>query len=577
MTGRTLQNYRIERLIGEGGMGVVYKATDITLERTVAIKVLHNHLVKDSIFYNRFRNEAVLLARLNHPNVTTLYNFFSEENQSFMVMEYVEGITLEALLKQEKVLACETVIRIISAAANGLQHAHERGILHRDIKPSNIMISGKGEVKLMDFGIAKMKGSASLTRTGSIIGTLEYIAPELLNGVPPSVHSDLYAMGIVMYELLTGKLPFEGSTEASLINSIVHRKPLPLRTYTTGVPKELESILDNLLKKKPERRISSAEELKSLLQKVPVTKILPEYSGHLKKIIKKIRREAAGSTGKMSRAFIQSAGAFPRFLNSQEGYIASGGIIITVLILIFGSRSFSLPEARSVPPAADSASLFIEEQHVQEPLAKRETGNTPPVSFPEPSVAAKERPVLPDRPAKAKSAAPRLAEEKTEPVSRSPETKENTQTKEKKEDPEYIPPPEEAPKTVSEQKVSEQKVSLENISVSLALDETVSSDDPAVKGKSISFKVTNDVFSQGVKVVAAGTTATGRILKVRSSGSGKSFLEIRPESVRAVNGVLLKLKSPPLGRSGSSTEPVIFSKGTLVSPAPRIINKSIQI
>lgn len=571
----TLRNYTIQNRIGEGGMGVVYKASDTVLERIVAIKVLHNHLVKDSIFYDRFRNEAVLLARLNHPNVTTLYNFFSEEDQSFMVMEYVEGITLEQLLKQEKVLARETVVRIISAAANGLQHAHERGIFHRDIKPSNIMLSEKGEVKLMDFGIARMKGAASLTRTGSIIGTLEYMAPELLSGAAPSVHSDLYAMGVVMYELITGKLPFEGNTEASLIHNILHHRPLPVRTYTTGIPKELESILDRLLKKKPEHRISSAKELNALLQKVPSP---PRDTDHFEK---RVHRKAASAARNISRSFMGSVRILPRFLNSPEGYMMAGGLIIASLILIFGDRSFPLPEAEKRVPAVDSSSFI--EPRAEVPQNGRKTEEPQAVLTP-PPVTVKLRENLPDPPAKKKTAVPRPAEEKagqkaelqktelqkTEPSVTSREPSEKPETGEKKEEVRYIPPPEEV-------KVSEQKIFLENITVSLALDETVSSEDPALKGKSISFKVTQDVFSQGVKVVAAGATATGRILKVRSSRSGKSFLEIRPESVRAVNGDLLKLKSPPLGRSGSSTEPVIFSKGIRVSPDPRITNKSIKL
>lgn len=559
------RNYQIQNLIGEGGMGVVYKATDTTLERTVAIKILHNHLIKDPVFYERFRNEAVLLARLNHPNVTTLYNFSSEEDQRFMVMEYVEGITLEQLLKQEKVLPSETVVRIISSAANGLQHAHEKGILHRDIKSSNIMISEKGEIKLMDFGIAKMKGSASLTRVGSIIGTLEYMAPELLSGSAPSVASDLYAMGVVMYELLTGKLPFEGNTEASLINSIVHQKPLPLRTYTTGIPKELEDILENLLKKKPEKRVAGAEELKTLLQKVPVTRT-DDFE-------ERIRRKVAHSTRGISRTFLHAARTLPRWLNSREGYIIAGGFVIASLILILRPRPSPFPEAEKLPSEADSA---LVEPVVTPSLSQQQTPHSPINSSPftvDLPVDKTPEKVLPEEPVKKRPVTSRPSEEKAaEPVISLREAEEKTKTGEKKEELMYKPPPEEA-----RESVSEQKISLEDLTVSLALDETVSSDDPAAKGKVISFKVTQDIFSQGIRVVAEGAVATGRILKIRSSESGKPFLEIRPESVRAVNGEVLKLKSPPLGRSGSTTGPVIFSKGIRISPDPRIINKSIKL
>lgn len=561
-----IRNYHIENLIGEGGMGVVYKATDQTLERTVAIKILHNHLVRDPVFYERFRNEAILLARLNHPNVTTLYNFSTEREQSFMVMEYVEGVTLEQLLKKEKVLSAEAVVRIISAAAKGLQHAHDKGIFHRDIKPSNIMISEKGEVKLMDFGIAKLKGSTSLTRVGSIIGTLEYMAPELLSGSTPSVASDLYAMGIVMYELLTGKLPFEGHTEASLIHRIIHQKPLPLRTYTTGVPRELESILESLLRKNPERRIGSALELKQLLEKVPLARAVEKAP------VQKIYLKTVETARKVSKTVLQHGRTLPRWLNTPEGYIMAGGLLIASLILILGLRSF---EEESQTSLAESAPTE------QVPLSGMTT-ESPSESFPvEPSRSPVEasKPAENTRESSPQKKAEVVKEEKTRaekvqepPPSPKVQEEKQPETEEKKEDHTYIPAEIEV-----KEKALEKTVFLENMNVALVLDETVSSDDPATKGRVISFKVFQDVFAGGVKVVSAGSTGSGRVLKARSSGSGKSFLEIRPETVRAVNGETLKLKSPPLGRSGSTTDPVIFSKGTRISPDPRIVNKSIKL
>ena len=268
MIGQVIHNYRIEKLLGEGGMGVVYKGLDMTLQRPVAIKLLHSHLTRDSVFFDRFKNEAILLAHLSHPNVTTLYNFFSEGDQNYMVMEYVEGMTLEDYIEKHGSQPVEFVLKTMSAAADGLAHAHERGVLHRDIKPSNIMISKNGTVKIMDFGIAKMKGSTSMTRVGSVIGTLEYIAPELLSGKVPSPQSDLYAMGVVIYELLSGKLPFEGPTEASLINSIINQKPKSIKSLNPEVPKSLENILENLLHKNPEKRLASADELKLKLDQI---------------------------------------------------------------------------------------------------------------------------------------------------------------------------------------------------------------------------------------------------------------------------------------------------------------------
>ena len=566
-----IRNYKIENLIGEGGMGVVYRATDTTLERTVAVKILHNHLVKDPVFYERFRNEAILLARLNHPNVTTLYNFSTDQEQSFMVMEYVEGLTLEQFLKKEKVLSADSLIQIILSAAKGLQHAHDRGILHRDIKPANIMISHKGEIKLMDFGIAKLKGSTSLTRVGSIIGTLEYMAPELLSGSAPSVASDLYAMGVVMYELLTGRLPFEGNTEASLISNILHHKPLPLRTYTTGTPKELEIILENLLRKKPERRIGSAGELQELLTRVPVSRPVAESWKTL--VYKKI----TPLLGKASQGLRPGLKSLVKHVNTQEGYIIGGSFLIALLILLVGTRLFSSGEG-----GIAETEYFRSEPVSNEPV--------PPITAPaeekqiefSPAAASrlpankeiKQITLLPEEPAKNKSVAPKNREStpaENSPVTRE-EDKKQPETGEKKEESGHITNNDEIKKVVTEQKVV-----LQNVSVHLVLDETLSSDDPQPKGKSVAFKVSQDVYVQGIKVIAAGSSATGSVLKARSSGSGKSFLEIRPETVRAINGEMLRLKSPPLGRSGSTTEPVIFSKGIRISPDPQIINTTLKL
>src|SRR6218665_3223890 len=162
MIGQKIQNYNVEELLGEGGMGTVYRATDTLLQRSVAIKILHPHLVRDTTFFERFRNEAILSAKLNHSNVAVLYNFLRDRNDNFMVMEFVDGMTLEKLLKQNGRLPLESVLKIMMQTLDGLHHAHEKGILHRDIKPANLMLTRDGIVKLMDFGIARMVGSQRL-------------------------------------------------------------------------------------------------------------------------------------------------------------------------------------------------------------------------------------------------------------------------------------------------------------------------------------------------------------------------------------------------------------------------------
>jgi serine/threonine protein kinase len=177
MLGRIIHTYRIEELLGEGGMGTVYRAVDTVLGRDVAIKALHPALLRQSAFLERFRSEARVLARLNHPNIAVLHNFIEAGDDLFMVMEYVEGLTLEALLRRRGKLRPEEAVPLIRQALEGLQHAHRRGILHRDLKPANLMLTPEGLVKVMDFGIAKVAGAQRLTQANHLVGTLEYLAP----------------------------------------------------------------------------------------------------------------------------------------------------------------------------------------------------------------------------------------------------------------------------------------------------------------------------------------------------------------------------------------------------------------
>ncbi len=247
----------------------MYKATDMVLQRPVALKMLHAHLTRDTVFMERFRNEAVLLARLNHPNVTTLYNFFQDQHESAIVMEWIDGVTVERLLRHRGRLEPEPAVRIVIQAIDGLHHAHSKGILHRDVKAANLMLlTEEGNIKLMDFGIAHLLGSQRLTRTDRVVGTLEYMAPELLSGEKPSVQSDLYAVGILLYELLTGRMPFDGTEEGTLITRILTTKPVPVRSLVAGVPVRIGEILDRLLQKKPERRFQTALELRLALAAV---------------------------------------------------------------------------------------------------------------------------------------------------------------------------------------------------------------------------------------------------------------------------------------------------------------------
>lgn len=260
MTGSTIHNYKIVSLLGQGGMGKVYLATDELLGRKVAIKSLNNELTSQPAFLERFKNEAKTLARLSHPNIALLYNYLQNKDDFYMVMEYVDGENLDQLLKLRTALPYQLVVPVICKALQALEHAHQKGILHRDIKPANIMLTKDNDVKLTDFGIAKVSDAAKLTQVSRVIGTIEFLAPELIEGKEPSAASDIYAVGITMYELLTGKLPFSGKSDYMLMQDIVKEKPPSLQKFNNSVPKKLSDIILKAIEKKPEKRFKNAKE-----------------------------------------------------------------------------------------------------------------------------------------------------------------------------------------------------------------------------------------------------------------------------------------------------------------------------
>ncbi len=277
MIGTSLQNYYIESVLGEGGMGKVYKATDTVLGRVTAIKSLNASLTNQPSFLERFKNEAKILARLSHPNIAVLYNYLQNGSDYYMVMEYVEGENLDQLAKRNKTIPYQAVVPMIIQALEGLAHAHSKGVLHRDIKPANLMLTPSHTIKLMDFGIAKMSDQAKLTQVSRVIGTLEFLAPELIEGQQPSPASDIYAIGVTMYELLTGKLPFTGKSDYMLMQEIVKEKPVLPDNWNASIPLPLAEIVLKALEKKPDDRYKTAEEFsRSLSEAFPGLKQVPD-------------------------------------------------------------------------------------------------------------------------------------------------------------------------------------------------------------------------------------------------------------------------------------------------------------
>jgi serine/threonine protein kinase len=259
--------YEIGERLGSGGMSNVYRATDGILERTVAVKVLAEHLSDDERFVARFRREALAVAKLIHPNIVQVYDTGIDEGRHYIVMEFVEGRSGAQILQREGSLPPETAAEIGIQACAGLDYAHRRGIIHRDVKPGNLMVTGGPAgggpmtVKLTDFGIARAIEQTRITQVGSVVGTAAYLAPEQVRGEEATPATDVYALGVVIYQFLTGRLPYEGSSLAELAVRQQNEKPLPPSTYNSDVPASLGSAVLRALDGDPGRRYASADEL----------------------------------------------------------------------------------------------------------------------------------------------------------------------------------------------------------------------------------------------------------------------------------------------------------------------------
>jgi len=254
MVGKTILHYKILEKIGEGGMGVVYKAEDTKLERTVAIKFLPRQIAVNSEERERFKIEAKAAASLNHTNIATIYAIEEVDGDTFIVMEYIKGKELKELTTADGELSIKDVTNYATQIAEGLKAAHKKGVTHRDIKSSNIMITDEDQVKIMDFGLAKVRGGAQVTKVGTTLGTAAYMSPEQARGEEADHRSDIWSFGVVLYEMLTGKFPFGGDYEQAVTYAIMNEEPEPVSVSRSETPEALQQIVDKSLIKSPQQR-----------------------------------------------------------------------------------------------------------------------------------------------------------------------------------------------------------------------------------------------------------------------------------------------------------------------------------
>ncbi len=330
--GQTFDNrYRIEKIIGIGGMAVVFEAYDTVMKRTVALKMLKEEISHDAQSVKRFINESKAVAMLSHPNIVKIYDVSVRENRKYIVMERVEGITLKNYLNKKGTLGLREMLQYTEQILLALEHAHSKGIVHRDIKPQNIMLLKNGVIKVTDFGIAKLPNTDTITMTNKAIGTVYYISPEQASGKKVDRRSDIYSLGVMMYEMCTGQLPFVADSPVSV--ALMHVKDQPKRPteIVPTIPKGLEQIILGAMEKQPDKRIQSATQMLRLLERI---KKNPEYvfktkkkQGEITKLDMSLKKSHTAAQQRVQRSM------FPIILGVTSAFIIVASITIVTLVM----------------------------------------------------------------------------------------------------------------------------------------------------------------------------------------------------------------------------------------------------
>ncbi len=359
---KVIGQYEIHEQLGEGGIGQVHAAFDTILQREVALKSLRPELLSDTNFVERFRAEATSLARLNHSNITTIYSLIPDGKNLHMVMELVRGHTLDDVIKERNgPIPAREALAIIAQAADGLAYAHSMGVIHRDIKPSNLMIAENGVLKIMDFGIARVRGSQRLTRSGSIVGTLAYMAPEQLRGEEGDEHSDLYSLAIVLYEMLSGTPPFSATSEYDLMQAQINQRPDRLIPRVPGLDPRVENALLKALSKKPVQRFPSTRAFSDALGASSLRMDAPKILHNDTRLLETpaIPVAVAPAQQSLSQKVMELPSHFLPFWESLSSDLRAAalgaGAALIVGFLIFGFMFF--PSSKPVPAPAVVAAV----------------------------------------------------------------------------------------------------------------------------------------------------------------------------------------------------------------------------
>ena len=384
MSIQTVGRYEITGELGRGAMGVVYKALDPTIGRTVALKTmrLDVHGLDAQEMVRRFQNEARAAGVLNHPNIVTIYDAGEQDGIFYIAMEFIEGTTLHELLTEKRVLATDEVLQLTRQICRGLDYAHSNGIVHRDIKPANIMITGNGTVKIMDFGIAKSGGQ--VTNTGQVLGTPNYMAPEQVKGRQLDGRSDLFSLGVILYEMLTGEKPFVGQNVTTIIYKIVNENPITPRDLDVTVHPGLSAIVTKALAKAPDDRYQTGADLVRDLENYKLAgpvrtggtaAISPVPTTPEKTLVLPLR-VVAGNTARVAGAAAPALAKKPipvkrpttAILSSKHSVLLATIVTIVVLGSAMGGYAYHRTRVK-MQQLAEEAKIKEAQQAAQEPIA----------------------------------------------------------------------------------------------------------------------------------------------------------------------------------------------------------------
>lgn len=330
LTGQEFSNYKIIGKLGAGGMATVYKAHELSLNRMVALKVLSPRLSEDTDFIKRFHREAQAAAQLNHPNIVHIYAIGEEEGFHYFAMEYLKGKALSSIKKEEGMLPADRSLSIIKQVAAALGEAHKAGLVHRDIKPCNIMIDDAGNAKVTDFGIAYVADAKTkLTQDGSIIGTPEYLSPEQCEGKTVDGRSDIYSLGVTLYEILTGKTPYEADTPVSMLMKIVKGNFPPIGQVNPAVPEPVQKIVEKMMQTDPQNRYANADELLKEVQEVEKVLTMPEIPA------------AAGAAIKQPEPAAVTHTIEPHFQEKKKSSGVWSAVTVAAIIVVLMGGAFA--------------------------------------------------------------------------------------------------------------------------------------------------------------------------------------------------------------------------------------------